>query len=467
MLHALTIALALLMQSKPDPPTPRDLVAAIETVVADAIEGAEPSVVAIARDKSGKGDETTAVRGRNPAPLPVGELMNGLNAFDPDPVSFDYASGVVVGDRGQILTAYHAVRGASRLQVKAFGREQFEAEIIAADPRSDLAVIVPREGPGIVRPKLKPIPLGDASNLRKGTFLLALGNPYNAARDGRASASWGILANVARRLEPVSRDDAQLRHFPTLLQLDSKLNLGMSGGAVVNLRGELVGLTTGAASVSGFDAQAGYAIPLDRLGKRALEALIEGKEVEYGFLGIGLPLDRSNHVDRVKPGTPASEGGLVVGDEIVAVGPIPVVDSSSLVTAVNAFAPGVPIRLKIVREGKPLEKTVVLSKFPLVGEVIATNRPAPWRGLRVDYLSMMPNANFGNILLDAMSRGGVGIVEVIPGSPADAAGLRQGQIILSVGDRPVKTPAEFAGAVADLKGPVDLATESERRVTVK
>ena len=162
-------------------------------------------------------------------------------------------------------------------------------------------MIAPRRVPGLAMPALKPLALGDATKLRKGSFLLALGNPFNAARDGRPSAGWGILSNVARRLEPPPEDLMQRRPrpsriYPTLLQLDAKLNLGMSGGAVINLKGELVGLTTAAANAAGFDAQAGYAIPMDALGRRLVETLRQGKEVEYGFLGIRL--DRGRHEPR-------------------------------------------------------------------------------------------------------------------------------------------------------------------------
>jgi serine protease Do len=473
MLHALPIALCLIaQQTKADPPSPLDVVSAMETVLADAIAKAEPSIVAISRDK-GKGDETTAVKGRNPPLEPPRDRearfgFGGGELSQADTISFDYGSGVVVGDKGEILTAFHVVKGATKITVKAWGRQKFEAEIIAADPRSDLAVIVPREVRGGVAPKLTPIKLGDATKLRKGSFLLALGNPFNAARDGRPSASWGILSNVARKLEWNSREDQQLRHYPTLLQLDAKLNLGMSGGAVVNTKGELVGLTTDAANVSGFDAQAGYAYPVDKLGRRAIETLIQGKEVEYGLVGIRPDEDKSNHVGTVTAASPASEGGLVAGDQIVAVDDTPVSDFEGLVTAVNAFAPGDPIRLKLVRDGETIEKKLVLAKYPIVGEPIVTNAAPPWRGLRLDYLSVLASRTaLGAELNDAMSRGGVAIMEVVPGSPADLAGLRPNQIILSVGDRPVKTPAEFRRAVADLTGPVDLTTESSRKVTVK
>ncbi len=246
--------------------------------MAEAIAKAEPSVVAIHREKAGNPGETQAVRGRKPAHLlrePTELDVRLRRPSDPDDfISFDYGAGVVIGTKGQILTAFHVVRGAASLKVRATGHRWFYAEVIAADPRSDLAVIAPRALPGVEPPRLKPLAIGDASRLRKGSFLIALGNPFNAARDGSPSASWGILSNRARRLDvdlddpadSMTRKNPRLQNYPTLLQLDSKLNLGMSGGAVINLSGELVGVTTTASSPAGFDSQAGYAIPMDRIG---------------------------------------------------------------------------------------------------------------------------------------------------------------------------------------------------------
>jgi serine protease Do len=471
--------------AEPPAPKPADVVAALESALTEAIAKAEPSVVAIAREKNGDSEETIAVRGRRPDPPPGAARLiapdaaiidprrapfvqppRGLIAPDDpaifDAMSTDYGSGVVVGDEGQILTAFHVVKGAIRLHVRAAGQPQFEAEVIAADPRSDLAVIAPRQGIGPM-PSLKPIPIGDSTKLRKGSFLLALGNPFNAARDGAASASWGILANIARRfelpIEELNGPRTQLRQFPTMLQLDSKLNLGMSGGAVVNLRGELVGITTSAASVAGFDGQAGYAIPMDDLGRRITATLKQGKEVEYGLLGINLDPFGTNHVKETKPGTPAGEGGIQTNDVIISVDDVPVTDADSLVLAINRMPIGVPIKLRIIRQNKVLEKTIVLAKFPVEGEVIATTRPAAWRGLRVDYTSVLVNAGFGVEMLSAMAHGGVAVREVLPGEPAAVAGLKKGLIITAVDDHPVRSPAEFAKAVADLKGPVKLTTD--------
>lgn len=471
----LPMALALLAWA--DPPlgptptaSPLDVVSALESVLGDAIARAEPSVVAIARVKSDN-DETLAVRGRNVGRgLPperragFGAIVQG-DGFDAETLSSDFGSGVVVGDKGEVLTAFHVVKGAKALHVWAENRQAFDAEIIAADPRSDLAVLVPRESPGLPAPKLKAMAIGDASKLRKGAFLVALGNPFNTARDGRPSASWGILSNRARRIEQPfqewSNKEVQLRNLPTLLQLDSKLNLGMSGGAVINLKGELVGLTTAAANAAGFDAQAGYAIPMDALGRRIVETLKQGKEYEYGFLGIKLDnVEGTNRVLSATPGTPAALGGVQVGDAVAAVGDLPVTDADSLVVAINSIPAGEPVTLKLVRRNRTIERTVRLAKYRIRSSpVIATNRPTPWRGLRVDYSSTIADPPFGTEILDAMSREGVIVSEVETGSEAEKSGLKPGQLVTRVDGQPVRNPTEFARTAAGLKGPATLETE--------
>ncbi len=304
------------------PPDPQALavVASVEKLLTDAIARAEPSVVTIARIKNESGPETLAVRGRRRTRVPPMflEARDHRQADMWKLISLDNGAGVVIGDRGEILTLFHVVRGASELIVRATGNQQFPAEIIAADPRSDLAVLVPASSDGAEPPILRPIKIGDSSGLRRGSFLIALGNSFNAARNGEASASWGILSNIARRLE-LGNDDAYvppptkpygLVNLPTLLQLDTKLNLGMSGGAVINLKGELVGITTMASSVAGFDAMAGYAVPMDKLIRRAIATLKEGREVEYGLLGLKADEKFSNFVSTLTENSPALLGQL-------------------------------------------------------------------------------------------------------------------------------------------------------------
>ncbi len=193
-------------------------------------------------------------------------------------------------------------------------------------------------------------------------------------------------------------------------------------------------------------------------GRRAVETLKEGREVQYGLLGIQADPNHTNRVDKVQRNTPASLGDLQVNDEIIAVNDVPVTDFDSLILAINVFPPGEPVRLKIRRADAVIEKAIVLAKFPVNGEIIATNRPRPWRGLRVDYST---GRNYQAIAPGFLEEplAGVVVTEVEDGSPASSAGLRKGQLIQKVAKRPVPTPQAFAEAVEGQDGPVVLDTD--------
>ena len=456
------VGLVLVVWAQADSPSP---LLALENALQDTIARAEPAVVAITRERNPTGEVTTAVRGRKPGVPPVPPPLdeNDISQADYLPMPGDFGSGVVIGPK-EIVTAFHVVKGAARIHVRAPGRMHFDAEVIAADPRSDLAVISPRVAPGAPAPKLTPTKLGHAEQLRKGSFLVVLGNPYHTAHDGSASASWGILANTTRRILPAGPNSLESRQAfrfqPTLLLLDTKLNLGMSGGAVVNLRGELVGITTTGGNAEGFDAQAGYAIPIDTLGRHVIETLAQGKEVEYGFLGVRLREQSPNTIDGVEPGTPAAEGDLLPGDTILAVADKPVPNGASVSLMLASVPVGEPVKLKIERNKRIIERSVMLSKYPVAGEVIATSQPVPWRGLHVDFTSVTAKNPSSDYVLMAMAKGGVGVLDVEPNSPAFLAGLRPGQVITRVAGKPVRSPAEFSRAVASLSGPVLLQTDN-------
>lgn len=458
----------------------KSITAALEETVADSIEATSRSIVAISRIKNRENSKSTnAVRNKLVAVEPQPNQNNGgfnngfiANQFE-DFQSFDYAAGVVVGENNEILTTFHSIQGADRIAVRAAGRLQFDAEIIAADPRSDLAVIVPtRTSAEALKIRLNPVKIGQAEKLRRGSFLVALGNPFNAALDGQPSSAFGILSNNARRLDltidETTSTGRQLRHLPTLLQLDSKLNLGMSGGAVVNMNGELVGITTTGGNPQGFDAQAGYAIPMDILGRRAVSTLIRGEEVEYGFLGVSLATNGSNIIQGVSPGTPAAKAGLVQGDQIVKIGEIPVNDGDQLVLAVNSFPVETPLKITFRRsvfienQAGPLKVSQIrLAKFPVGGEVIATSKPLPWRGLEIDYPSVMIQGNPLNEvpILRTMPSDNDGVIVTHVNADSPAIGLiRIGELITAVNGQRINSPRQFRELVKDLNGAVKITT---------
>jgi serine protease Do len=430
-------------------------VAALEGAVTAAISRVGPSVVAIARVRKEKPGEVFNLEfrpdafGRRTLP-PVAAAPT-----DPDFLPNEYGTGVVIDRRGLILTAYHVLAPESDYYVTTHEHKVYPAQIKAADPRSDLAVLA------IEASDLTPIRMGDAAQLRKGQFVVSLGNPYAIARDGQASASWGIVANLHRKapLVPEEADSAArtLHQFGTLIQTDARLSLGTSGGPLVNLRGEMVGLCVALAAVAGFEQAAGYAIPLDATFRRVIEALRQGREVEYGFLGVG-PMNlraqevrdgrRGVRVQKVVAGTPADRYGLRPEDVITAVGGKPIDGVDGLMLEVGRRPAGAEVRFSVLRGAEPLEIPVTLTKYRVRGTKIVTTAAPAWRGLRVEY----PTAVFDVDRYEPV----VVAVDVIEGSPAWKAGLRPGMLIARVDQSRVATPGEFLAAVAGQQGAVAL-----------
>ncbi|HTU27464.1 MAG TPA: trypsin-like peptidase domain-containing protein, partial [Pirellulales bacterium] len=327
-------------------PSGMAVAAAMESVLTSAIANAEKSVVAIARVRKVDRDDIVS---------PLELRADGFGRFqitqdhlpgDPEFIPNEYASGVVIDRRGLILTNFHVLGEESNLYVTTVDHRIFPAKIWAADSRSDLAVLA------VEATDLVPIQFGDASNLKKGQFVVVLGNPYAIARDGQASASWGIIANLERKAppqtdEPPASGRNTLHQYGTLIQTDARLNLGTSGGALLNLKGEMIGLTTSQAAIAGYEQAAGYAVPLDDTFRRVVETLKQGREVEYGFLGVAprnlreADLAAGRHgvlVHSVVEGTPAKRYGLEVGDIITQVDDQPIFDADGLVLQVGKKA---------------------------------------------------------------------------------------------------------------------------------
>jgi S1-C subfamily serine protease len=233
----------------------------------------------------------------------------------------------------------------------------------------------------------------------------------------------------------------------------------------------MVGLVTAIPVVVGFQEAAGYAIPVDGVFRRALEALRQGREVEYGFLGIqlGTPLagdaargPQGTRVDRVMPGLPAGRHGLKSGDVIVAVNGTPVRDSDDLVRQLSRLPLETPVKLAVTRGERKLEIETPLTKYYVRGKKIITNPWPAWRGMRIDYATAVQEAysfqtGSGIALGEVLA-----VTEVEKGSPAWDAGLRPGMLLSHVERTPVRTPKEFREAVARKTGPVEIrvATQS-------
>ncbi|MCS6852747.1 MAG: PDZ domain-containing protein [Gemmataceae bacterium] len=445
---------------------------ALQETLQQAIHEAEPAIACIlvsrsdAYRQSGQGpssDEPGSLGSfdaQKPSRLPRPELKK-LDLADPENVPESFGSGVVIDARGLILTNYHVVREATKIYVRLPGLPGSYADIHAADPRSDLAVLRL-----IDKRPVKPIRLGDGGQVRKGQFVLTIANPFVAGfRDGSPSASWGIVSDLRRKMPgPASETELTktLHHYGTLIQTDTRLNLGCSGGALIDLKGELIGLTTALPVTSGADTAGALAIPIDAGIRRVIEVLRRGEEVEYGFLGV--VLSKSNwgdgvHLADVGRDSPAWRAGLRQGDTVLAVNGVPVRDTDELYLAVGTLLAGSEAKLLVRSPGSTARTvSVKLAKYRVsdkLGPIIASQRPAPVRGLRVDYSSILLQGS--GVLSGALSMPpGVCIREVQPNSPAEVAHLKVHDIITEVNRRPVHTPADFYREAGRVVGPLEL-----------
>ena len=442
-----------------------ELISALERVVSRAIARAERSVVSIARRKR-------PPAGLSPADFHPGQYPpDSENPWEANLISGQFGTGVVVDASGLVLTNSHVLGDEpeeNEFFVRTIGRKQFEMKIKANDGPSDLAVLEP------VHPELRragdfvPITFGDGGMLKKGQIVIALGNPYGIARDGQASASWGIVANLSRKVVTSSEDSEKTLHdLGTLIQTDARLNLGTSGGALVNVRGEMVGLTTSLAATSGFEQSAGYAIPIDKAFLRIIQTLKEGREVEYGLLGIETSRAARDHfpqgiqgvvVTNVVQGGPASKAGIRASDIITHVDGKPIYDFDGLRLQISKLAPQSEATLTVQRSGETAkQRHVVLAKYPVALRQMFAEKPPAWRGATIDYRKVEPLApGFRHAVTDGSGTACVAVREVEEGSPAWRAGLRKGMLISHVGSTPVETPPEFRKAVGSQTGPVKL-----------
>lgn len=437
-------------------------VAAIEEALVGAIARAERSVVAIAR-----------VRRIDDQPLDFSvnrfgrlQIPEQPSPGSPEFIPNEYATGVVVGAEGLILTAHHVLQPDCDYWITTPDRKIYKVTlVVGADPRSDLAVLQ-IDATGLV-----PITFGDASALRKGQFVIALGNPDAIAHDGQVSASLGIVANLTRKDGPLPDASVQdvrppLYQYGNLIQTDAKLNLGTSGGALVNLKGEMIGLTVALAAATGYEQSAGFAIRVDEAFLRAVKTLKKGLEVEYGFLGVGIgslllgERLKGRHgvrVQSVASGTPAKRVGLMTQDVITHVGGEEIHDRDHFMLSIGKLPAESSTILRVEREGRPLVIIVdELAKYYVGGEKIVTNPRPAWRGIRVDHVTASRHFRRWAERGQVDPQGSVVITEVDEHSPAWQEGLRPDMMISHVGGNRVATPKQFLDQVAGKSGPVKL-----------
>ena len=364
-------------------------------------------------------------------------------------------SGVIISPDGYIVTNNHVVDGAMQMRVMLNDRRVLTAKLVGVDKLTDLAVIK------VDATDLPSIAWGDSTKLKPGQTVLAFGSPFGYFRN---SVTRGIVSAVNR--ENPYRDDA--RKPGGYIQTDAAINPGNSGGALVNAHGELVGINTFIISNSGSFAGAGFAIP-SQLVRATAEQLIKTGAVHHGFLGVSLndvtPANASFFnlktatgaiAAQVTPDSPAARAGLKNGDVIDSLNGQKIEDGSALQVAVSETQPGTTIELGILRNGSSQTLTVKVGEYHKDAEM-ASDGAAPGAqkgklGLAIAELTQ----DVRQQLHVPSNVNGVAVESVRPASPAEDAGLTQGDVILEVNRKPVTSAEQFVSEAHAIPAGKDL-----------
>ncbi|MBN1513335.1 MAG: DegQ family serine endoprotease [Phycisphaerae bacterium] len=362
-------------------------------------------------------------------------------------------SGVIVDANGYILTNNHVVAGADEVTVTLANGRGLHAKVIGTDPMSDLAVVQVNEK------GLQAAKLGDSDALRVGEWVLAAGNPFGL----RDTVTAGIVSAKGR-------SNVRIAEYEDFIQTDAAVNPGNSGGPLVDLEGNVVGINTAIASHNGGNNGVGFAIPIN-MAKSIMDSLIHKGQVVRGWLGIAIqPLDetmaRSFGYDSTKgalvgdvfPDGPARDAGLKPGDIIVRFGDTQTDDPNQLRNLAAATEPGTKVAVELIREGKPLTVHIMVTQregMPVAaGETDVSND----LGLTVEDLTADQARSLG-INRDVQ---GVVVTQVDPNGIAYLAGMQPGNVIVDVHGTPVHNTREFQHELAthDLKSGVRLAVQA-------
>jgi serine protease Do len=341
-------------------------------------------------------------------------------------------SGFIIESNGTILTNHHVVGNTQKINVTLSDGKSYDAKVIGADPKTDIAVIKIDAGRS-----LPAVSLGDSDRLEVGEWVVAIGNPFGLDH----TVTSGIVSAKGRQLGAGPYDD--------FIQTDASINPGNSGGPLLNLQGEVVGINTAIFSQSGGNIGIGFAIPTNSV-KDLLPQLRDKGRVVRGYLGttvqkitpeiadsLGLERRGGALVADVVAGGPAEKAGLKPGDVIVEFNKKEIKDSSDLPAAVARVSPGTSAQLKIARDGKQISLPITVGELK-DNELAAAADEEGEFGLAVQPLTPEMAQSLG---LERAE--GLVVASVKPGSAADATGLRAGDVITQVNRRPVKNLADY------------------------
>jgi serine protease Do len=346
-------------------------------------------------------------------------------------------SGFVISQEGFILTNNHVVEDAEQIKVKLANGKQYDAKVVGRDPKTDLALV---KIDGVK--DLHPLPLGNSEDLKVGSWVVAVGSPFGLEQ----TVTQGIVSGKGRVIGSGPYDD--------FIQTDASINPGNSGGPLINMKGEVIGINT---AINASGQGIGFAIPID-MAKAIVPQLEQKGSVTRGWLGIGIQemtpaLERSFGlkdkggvlVADVFKGGPAEKAGIERGDVILQFDGKGVVESKDLPRIVASTSVGKTVNIKLLREGKEIERTVKVGEME---EKTETAQLPSRKSLGITVQTLTPEIASD---LGLKQETGVVVTSVEPGSSAADAGIRTGDVIQEVNRKPVKGVEDFSQKIEQAK----------------
>lgn len=359
-------------------------------------------------------------------------------------------SGVIVSSDGYIITNFHVVEKSDEIKVTLYDKEDYSGKIVGSDPKTDIAIIKIS-----AKEDLPAIKWGDSDSLQVGEFVLAFGNSFGLSH----TVTLGIVSALGRA-------NVGIADYEDFIQTDAAINPGNSGGPLVNVKGELVGINTAIFSRTGGYQGIGFAVP-SNMAKSVMDQLIKEGKVTRGWLGVtiqdvtpelagefGLKESTGAIITDIFSGSPAEKSGMKRGDIIIEVEGKEVKNVVSLRNMIAQSKVGSRLKLKVIRDGKTIPFEIAIVEFPSDTSEIAQQQPEEavrdensLAGFRVMDLTDEIAKQLGL----SNNEKGVVIVSVTPGSAADEAGLKKGDLVQEVNKKRVSSLIDFNNAASRLR----------------